>query len=259
MSDRSRLELPLIAVASLVLALNLVVFGLHVLVPLRLAVAAEDGSKRAWSLAAPAALLTAVLVTALAIAYRPDDAIATVLTFPIRDSIPARLIAVVLSALALVDCGTVFAWRRLEPAAWRVVALFGLLGVAAHAFGSELLRIGWGPGGSATRIVLAALLRLPLALAAAELVLGRPRWFCPLAAPSLLAAAWIWPGEAKQALGSDLLTLLAAVALLASARFVSPVLRRLTGTAGLLLAILFLARSAEMSRVLGGTETAPQF
>jgi hypothetical protein len=240
-----------------VLALNLVVLGAHAIVPFRLATA-EPARQRLWALGAPAALLAAFLATLTAIGRRPDEAVAWGLTLPWHGSLPARLIAIVLVALLLADLVAAVGWHRLEPGGWRLVGTLGALAVLAHALGAELLRIGWGPAPVALAALLAAAaLRAPLALAAGELVAGAPRLWTPLAAPALVAAARLWPGELRAALAADRPTLAAAALLLLAARFVPPRLRRAAGFAGVALAVLFLARAAEVSRVLGGTERIP--
>jgi hypothetical protein len=127
----------------------------------------------------------------------------------------------------------------------------------AHALGADLLRIGWGPAGSFALLLFAAMLRLPLALASAELMVGPPRAQTLAAGPALALAFVVWPPELRASLRPDLLTLGAAVLLLASARFTPPRLRRATAIAGLVLAVLFLARAAERSRALGQREVIP--
>lgn len=241
-----------------VLALNLLVFGAHAVVPFRLARA--EAPRRLWAYAAPAALFAALLATLAAVARRPDEAVAWGLTHPLTGSLPARLIAVAVAALVLGDLVVAAGWRRLEPAGWRALGALGALGVAAHGLGSELLRIGWGPAGPGLPLLFAAAaLRLPLALAAGELVAGGPRLWTPLAGPALVAAARLWPAALRGGLAADRLTLAAAALLLLAAPFVPRRLRRAAGFAGLLLAVLFLARAGEVSRVLGtGERVAPE-
>lgn len=240
-----------------VLAWNLVAFGLHALAPFRL-VDADPQRRRLWALAAPVLLGTSAVLTFFAVARRPDEALAWGLTDPLHGSLPARLLAVVLAAVVLTDVLVACGWRRLEPAGWRLAGSLGVVGALAHAFGSELLRIGWGPAAPLPWLAAATLLRLPLSLAAAELALGPPRLWVPLAGPGLVAATRLWPASARGALGTDTLTLIAAAVLLVAARFVPPALRRAAGVAGLVLAVLFLARAAEVSRILGGSGTLPE-
>jgi hypothetical protein len=243
--------------AAAALAFNLVVYGAHAVAPFRLA-GAEGDRRRLWTLAAPLALVASFIVTVAWVARRPDEAIVWGLTDPLTGSLPARLIAVAWVGLALGDLVAAAGWRRLEPAAWRVLGALGVLGALFHTLGSELLRTGAGPtGGSLATLVAMVLLRLPLTLAAGELLTGGPRLWGPIAGPSLVAALWSWPAELRAALGADRITLLAAAALLLSARFVPASLRRVAGWAGFALATLFLARSAEVSRILGATERLP--
>jgi len=239
------------------LLFNLAVFGAHAVVPFRLVEASEE-RRRLWALTAPIALLTSIVATALFLARRPDEAIAWGMTGPISGSLPARLISLVVATLALADLVSAAGWRRLEPTAWRVLGTLGGLGAAAHTLGAELLRIGSGPVGAGRLAFFALLvLRLPLALAAGELVAGRPRRWVPIAGPALVAAARLWPAALRQGLALDRLTLLSAAVLLLAARFVPERWRRATGVFGLLLAALFLARAAAVAAVLGGTESLP--
>lgn len=243
--------------AAAALAFNLAVYGAHAALPFRLA-AAEPSWRRRWALAAPLTLGASLLVTAAAIARRPDEAIAWGLTHPLDGALPARMIAVVLAALLVADLVVAAGWRRLEPAAWRVLGLLGLAAAFLHALGSELLRIGLGPTRLDAAVLLAvAALRLPLALAAGELLAGAPRWWVPVAGPALFAATRLWPASLRQALADDQWTLVVAALLLVGARFVPPSLRRIAGLAGWTLAVLFLARAAEVSRILGVVERVP--
>ena len=236
------------------LAFNLLVYGAHAVLPFRLS-RAEDERRRAWAYAAPLALVASFIVTAAGIARRPDEAIAWGLTHPLTGSLPARMIFVALVGLLLADLVVVAGWRRIEPAAWRILGALGAVAALLHALGSELLRIGTGPaGGELATLVAMVLLRLPLTLAAGELLAGAPRWWVPIAGPALVVAARLWPAPLRAALGADRLTLVVAALLLLASPFVPGKLRRIAGWAGFALAVLFLARSAEVSRILGATE-----
>jgi hypothetical protein len=239
-------------------ALNLGVFGAHVLMPWRLA-EGEESARRRWALVAPLLLATSLVASLLALGARPDSAIAWGLTHPITGSTPARSISLVMAALALADLFTVFAWRRFDARVWRALAAIGALALAAQALGAELLRTGDGPVRGAAGILAAAALRMPLALAAVEVATGLPRRLTLAAAPALLLLALVWPAELRAALGRYLVTLVAAALLLALSRYAPPSLRRATAVAGLLLALLFLARSAAVSRTLGSHETAHEY
>jgi hypothetical protein len=246
------------ALGALVLAWNLAVFGAHALVPFRLA-SAEPEARRRWALLAPVALLSSVVVSVALLARSPDEGAAWGLGGPLGDSPLARVVALAVGALFAADVVVAIGWRRLEPIAWRVAGALGVVGAAAHAFGSELVRAGWGPapGGLAALLAL-VVLRLPLAAVPVELALGRPRRFAPVAGPALALAVLLWPAAARAAMGRDLVTLAAAVLLLAAARWLPERLDRAAGWAGFALAVLFLARAAEVSRILGARESVPE-
>lgn len=241
-----------------VAALNLVVFGGHALFPFLLARAGNE-QRRLWALAALPLLGLSAIVTAWSIGQRPDEAIAWGLTHPLTGSAPARMIAVAFVAAALSDLLTLVLWPKLEPAAWRVHGAIGAIALLAQSLGAELLRIGWGPSGATWALLASAALRVPLALAAAEVAIGAPRRFALAAAPALVLLALLWPQAMRAALVGDLATLAAAVGLLALARFVPLSLRRPAAIAGVVLALLFLTRSAELSSVLGTREQLHEF
>lgn len=246
----------MLALAVAVLAVNLLVWGAHALLPWRLARAGEPG-RRLWARLALPALGLALGATGMALRADPDPAVAWGLTGLLGGSPAARVLAVVAAAVALADLVLFFGGARLDPRAWQLLGLFGAAGLAAATFGSELLRIGWGPVPRPAALWAAAALRLPLALAAAELALGPPRRWAPVAGPALAAAFLLWPAELRRALGIDLLTLAAAAALLLAARFLPAPLRRPAGAAGLALAVLFLARAGAVSAILGGGDRLP--
>ncbi len=231
------------------LALNLAVFGTHAIAPFRLARSGAR-ARHLWARLALPSLLAACVVTLAGVWLRPDAASAWGLDDPIHGSFLARLIELAVFALALCDLIVAAGWRRLEPFAWRIVGVFGLLGAVAHALGSELLRLGWAPAPPNAELLAAAALQIPLALAAGELLASRPRFWCPLAGPALVAAAGLTFGFGAT-LGGAWWTLLAAALLLLLSGFAPPDLRRLTALAGLALAVLYLARAVEIARVLG--------
>lgn len=246
----------MLALAAAVLTLNLLVWGAHALLPWRLARSGE-AARRLWARLALPALGLALGATGVALRADPDPAVAWGLTGFLGGSPAARVLTVVAAAVALADLVLFFAGERLDPRGWQLLGLFGAAGLAAATFGSEMLRMGWGPVPRPAALWTAAALRLPLALAAAELALGPPRRWAPAAGPALVAAFLLWPAELRRALGIDLLTLAAAAALLIAARFLPASLRRPAGGAGLLLAVLFLARSAAVSAILGGGDRLP--
>jgi hypothetical protein len=246
------------ALAAAVLALNLWVWGAHALFPWRLAAdAAEPRHRRLWSAAALPALGLSLAATLVALRLDPDPAVAWGLSGFLDGAPVARVLAILAASSALVDGVLLVGAERLEPRGWRIAGAVGVAGLAAATFGSELLRIGWGPVPGPLALYAAAALRLPLALAAAELSVGAPRLWSALAGPGLAGAFLLWPAALRRALALDLLTLGAAVALLVAARFVPARWRRAAGVAGLVLAVLFLARAGTLSAILGGGDQLP--
>lgn len=248
----------MIATLAAALAVNLLVFGLHALLPFRLAGAAPE-RRRAWALVALPLLLSSILLTLAGLRFRIDEAGAWGLTDPRGGSLFARIVVVLVAGALLADVVLLVGRTRVEPAAWRVAGVLGLLAALGHAFGSELLRVGLGPFSFGfVGLVAVALLRVPLALAAAELALGAPRLWTPLAGLALWAATRLWAPALRGRLAGELATLLAAALLLVLARFVPQTLRRATGAAGLLLAVVYLVRAALVSRALGGSLAVPE-
>jgi hypothetical protein len=175
----------------------------------------------------------------------------------LEGSTPARWAVVAAAALLVADLLVLAGHRRFAAGEWRLVGTVGVLALAVQTFGSELLRIGWGPVPPASALYAAAALRLPLAAAAGELAAGPPRTWTVAAGPALVGAWLLWPGALRAALGADVLTLAAAAALLTAARFLPRSLARLAGWAGVALAALLLARAGAASAGLGGRETLP--
>lgn len=242
--------------ALLVLAINLVVWGAHALVPWRFAREPEI-RRRGWALIALPAVGLSIVVTAVSLRFAPDAAVAWRLHEIESRILPTLLLALAVGGAILGDLILAFGWRGFEPVAWRVLAALGALALAATTLASELVRIGWGPVPGTWALVGAAALRLPLALAAAEATIGAPRWLTPLAAVGLAGAVLLWPQPLVAALHSDRLTLYSALALLLAARFVPRRLRRPAAIAGVLLALLFLVRAGQVSESLGTHETIP--
>lgn len=240
--------------SGLVLLVNLVVWGAHALLPFRLAETGSPAARRAWALAALPALGASVIATAFGLGRDPEPAVAWGLHELAAGSRSALVVALAVGAAALADLLGLAGWRRLEPAAWRAWGCLGALALLAVTWGSELVRIGWGPVAGLGAVVGATLLRLPLALAAAETLAGEPRWAAPLAGLALPTAVALWPAELRAALGLDWLTLGAAVALLVVARWLPARLRRAAVAAGVLLAVLLLDRAGTISQALGTVE-----
>jgi hypothetical protein len=243
-----------VLLSAAVLALNLVVFGAHARLP-AFAARGDRRLARSWRALALPSLGLSIAATLAAVRIQPDAALAWGLTGP--DSLRLRLLALALLAVAIADLVGLIGGERLGAREWRMLAVFGLIGLVAWTLASELLRIGAGPVPSRAAYWSGALLRVPLGLAAGELVAGRPRFATLVAGPALLGAWWAWPAVLRAALRPDLLTLGAAVVLLAGCRFVPGALARWAGWAGLALAVLLLARSGWASASMGLGEQLP--
>lgn len=235
-------------ISALSIACTSWILGLHALAPWRLAHAGE-APRRLWGQAALPALLAAGIGALFGLNARVDSALAWGLTWP-PASLPALSLAVAAGAVALLDLLLFFAWRGLDPLAWRLAALLGGLLVAAGSFAGQLLQVGRGPTPGLAALLLGTFARLALAGAAAEATLAQPRWFAPLAGLALPLSAGVYSTALRDALGPELITLAAATALLLVARFVPAPLRRPAVAAALLLAALFLARAGERSNAL---------
>lgn len=257
---------------------TLAVLGAHAVVPWRLArsarLAAADATvapaavpasspgeaadqgprsaRRGWALSALPLLLAAVVVGAALIAARPYAALGAGWGELAVTGGAFLAAGVLLAALALADGVAAIGWRRLEPAGWRLLAGFGLAALAAVSLALELLRAGTGPFFALPPLYAAAGCRALLALAAGEaLAPGRPR-LAPLALPAL-AGYWLALPEPLAALlrAQGLhWTALAAALVLAPAPWLPPRLRRPALIAGLILAALLLARTAELTAAL---------
>lgn len=238
------------------LALNLLVLGAHALLPLRAARGDADIG-RLWSRAALPALGLASVVTLVALRRAPDAALAWRITGPLSGPLALRLLLVALLALVAADLLALVGGDRLGRREWRLIAVFGGLALLLGTWVSEMLRFGAGPVPMPGPLLAGALLRVPLALAAAELSVGRPRLCTLLAGPALLAAVPLWPLAHRAALGVDLLTLASGAAVMAGSRALPARWGRLAGAAGLLLVTLFLARSVRVAETLGTGDQLP--
>ncbi|HEX4962945.1 MAG TPA: hypothetical protein VF173_19085 [Thermoanaerobaculia bacterium] len=236
----------------LLLAGLLFAWGAQALVPWRLASLPPAAP---WRRPLAATLLPLLALGALA-AYsyadrHPDAAIVQAL-YPLRESRMGVLLAGLLLALAVVDLVATAGWRRFDPVAWRVTAGFGATFLVAASLAGELMRIGEGPESRPLPLALLTLLRLLLALAAAEtLAPGRP-FLAPLAAAALPLYVLLLPARLAHTLwGSPAaFTLAAAAILFLAARWLPPSLRRPALGAATLLAGLCLAQVALLSQKL---------
>lgn len=262
---------------ALALALQWVVLGLHVLLPWRLARIAtrpvppspespasptppatieSPDRRQLWAMLAAPLLLAAALAGVLTLNVRLDAALAWGLRWP-PASLPALVLGFAGLATFLSDLILFAGFRKLEPAGWRIAAgLGGILLLAASVTG-ELLRTGRGPSAGLAGLAIAALCRIPLALAAAEAISGPVRRIAALAGVALPLSLLAFPPGLRSALGADLATLGAATLLLLAARFLPPSLRRPATLAGVLLAALFLDRTADLQVMLEPPSSIP--
>ncbi|MEA2603947.1 MAG: hypothetical protein QOF89_4939 [Acidobacteriota bacterium] len=239
----------------LLLAWVLLAWGAQAVVPWRLP-GEEPGRRRPWAVALLLLLVTGA-VAVLAYALRHPDAAVVHGLYPLAASRTGRLLAVLLSALALVDLVAAAAGSRFEPAAWRLAAGFGLIFLLVASWMGELLRIGEGPESGLIPLAILTGLRLLLALAAAETLTTRRRpgrpVFAPFAGAGLALYYLLLPAPLAQALWRQpaIFTLVATAILFLAARWLPPSLRRWTLGAATLLAGIFLAQAALLSQGLG--------
>lgn len=238
---------------ALALALQLFVLGLHVVAPWQLAplVPGNDAvdRKRLWALTATPLLLAAALAGLYDLGEHPDAALAWGLGWPTA-SLTALLLALTAVAVALCDLILFAGFRKLEPIGWRFAAGLSLALLLAASVAGELLRTGRGPASGLAVLGLAALCRVPLALAAGEAAWGPVGWLATLAGLTLPLSLAGLAAPVRTALGPDLATLGAATALLLAARFLPLSLRRPAVIAAILLAALYLDRTRDISAAL---------
>lgn len=249
---------------ALALALELLVLGLHVLIPWRLAGRARVSAaapapadaaahfrekpdpRHLWALLATPLLFAAAIAGALTLQARLDSALAWSLTWP-PTSTPALALLFASATVALADLVLFAGWRRLEPIGWRLVAVLGAALLLAASVAGELLRTGRTPLTSLAGLGIAILCRVLLALAAGEVAAGPLRGFATAAGAALPLTLLGLGAPARAGLGADLATLGAASLLLLAARFLPPSLRRPAAVAGVVLAVLFLDRTGVLS------------
>jgi len=235
----------------LLLAWLLLSWGAQAVVPWRLA-ALDPERRRPWVPFLLPLLVTGALAAGAVVQLHPDAALSQGL-YPLGASGLGRVLAVLLPALALADILIAIGWRRMEATGWRIAAGFGLAFLLAATWAAELMRTGEGPASAPLAFVALVLLRMLLALGAAEaLAPGRPL----LAAAAGLALplyALLLPAPLARALGAhgQWLTLAAASLLLLGARWLPPALRRPALLGGALLAGLYLGQANHLSQGLG--------
>lgn len=249
-------SLPL-AVDALAIALALLAWGAHALVPWTVARGGEDARRR-WAHLAFPLLLAAVLAVLAAIAWQPDAAIATGLA-SLRGSWIASCVAVLTAATLAADLLLAFAWRELEPAGWRIAGGLGAAGAIAAMLAAEVLRVGEGPRTALPITVTAVVCRLLVALACGEaLAAARPRLGL-LALPALALYGLALPAQVGAGLMHDRVWVVAAAGavILAVDRWLPPRLRRPAIAAATLLVALFFAAAAARSQLLANQPLPP--
>ncbi|QQR75796.1 MAG: hypothetical protein IPJ17_09565 [Holophagales bacterium] len=222
---------------------NLAIWGCHGTIPW-LAASRRAEWRRPWSLAAAPLLLASLLATASWIGTTPDAALAQNLAGQASAGTLARLLALFVIATLAGDLLLLAAWRRMEPAAWRLLGALGAITLLFVSAAGDRLRIGEGPSAGSVGLAIAWLVRLLLALAAAEILTG-PRLAAP-AAGAALPIFWLALAPTIRATiaaeGTYATLAVASLALLVS-RWLPAHFRRATVVAGLLLAVLFFARA----------------
>ncbi len=243
--------------SALALAFGLLVLGLHVVLPWKLARAGSaDNRKRLWALLATPLLLAAALAGLYTLREHVDAALAWGLGWP-PASLPACLLLVAAGAVGVADLVLLAGFRQLEPVGWKVAAGLAATLLFAASFAGELLRVGRGPAAGLAGLALVALGRVALALAAGEAASGPVRAMAPLAGVAFPLSLIGFSAPVRGALGADLLTLGSASLLLLGARFLPASMRRPAVAAGILLAALFLDRTGDISAALEPSSKIP--
>jgi len=232
----------------LIVAAELFLLGVNAVQPFRLATGAEK-ERRIWSLVVLPLLLAALLLALLHLSLTPDAALAWGIAWPPHTKV-ARLLLVAGAAGGAGALLTALGGSKFEPAAWRFAGALGVALAAVASLAGEMLRVGGAPAGGLAALLLGALGRFALALAAGECATGRVRWLAIAAAIALPLGTIAGPAIVRSALRPDLLTLAAAVALLAAARFLPGAFPRAAAACGVLLAALYLAQAARLSAIL---------
>lgn len=237
--------------------------GAHAAVPASLARPDAAAGRALWARAALPLGLALALGALLRVRLDPSPFLGAGLV-PIGPSPVTTAALVALGTWVLVDLFVAFAHPRLEPVAWRFLAVVGGLGLAAWSAFEEAARIGSGPAVSLGDYLGATLARTTLGFATAALVFTRPgpSLARALGVAGALAALGLWGLSSSWVRGAlaeagDPLTLVAGAALLGLGPFLPPRFRRLSAVLGAVLLALFLARAGAVSEQLGLTSRVP--
>ena len=238
------------ALDGLIFGCLLLAWGAQAMIPWRLAGLVAD-RRRPGALALLPLLILGVLAAFLLIQGHPDAALAQGL-YPPGESALGRVVAVLLAAMALAGALLATGWRSLEATGWRLAAAFGAALLLAATWATELLRTGDGLASGRPAFLALVLLRMLVALGAAEaLAPGRPL-LAVAAGLALPLYCLFLPSPLARALlaHSGWLTLAAAALLLAAARWLPSTFRRPALLAGALLAGLVFAQATRGSETL---------
>jgi hypothetical protein len=233
------------------IVLDLLVWGSHAVIPWRVARAAED-RRRLWGLCAFPLLLAALIASLVRWLYRPDALIAAGLADPLHGPAVARVVLILLAAAVAADLIILVGWRRLDVVGWKLAASLSTCGLLAYSLLSETLRAGGVEVADLGPFLLAVAARGVLAVGLLD-GLSHPRpwatWSAAVALPLYLFAL---PSEARANLwaGGDVLTLIGAALLLASAGWLPSRYRIPSLLAATLLTAAFLARVEAVAATL---------
>lgn len=261
------MELPMTCMADLVpilrdaaaLGLAAVVFGAHAVLPWRLRpsrtadqASPADLHRRAWSLSALPLALFVLVIFAGHLSHHVEAALAAGLGTPAVAAVSWKILAAAVLLLLISDLGLALSWRDIGVWGWRLAAILGTVAWAGLAWACELVRVGEGPFGGMTGLVVTACCRFAIGVALAELLApGRPQ-LSILGAVALLLYFFNLEPELRMAIlqHGDWLTLGAATAMLAVARWLPSRLRRAALAAAAVLVGLLWARVLFYSEAL---------
>lgn len=239
---------PVIAVLATFAAL--LGLGAHTVVPARLAGSAAEGPRRRWALAALPLLAAALVAVLVWLRDQPDPLLGVSWGSDPLTTFAGRSALLLVTALAVGDLLALWAYRRLEAAGWRLLAVAAVPALLAGSLFLEIVRVGHGPRTTAGALALATLCRTASALGTGEALAPgqRPLWTVPagLILPSYPLAL---PPAVREMLVAEggLLTLGAAALLFLTARWLPARLWRPAVLAAAVLAALAFAQTTALA------------